>query len=250
MDYQGDPSSRARYGNIYGSLGPYQRAQGMQQMYVQDSLSPGNWDGKVQEAVMQQTQQTQQMHHVQQMREFEAQNQYTYQQNQQYVPVPSIAPPNAYFHAASQPQYHFPQYTERLQQRFPQFSDSVQVQIPSSNQLQQVGSQPKQQQASRHVHENSLRQQYPPPVSMESVKPLSKPKQVAGQSIDPQMLMVSLAEEYFEAAHSLASLVARNMRATSLEEYQGLIATGLGCLESVLKKTRLAPKLEARIRLR
>jgi hypothetical protein len=40
------------------------------------------------------------------------------------------------------------------------------------------------------------------------------------------------------------------MTAASLDEYQGLIATGLGCLEVALKKMRLAPRLEARIRLR
>jgi hypothetical protein len=53
--------------------------------------------------------------------------------------------------------------------------------------------------------------------------------------IDYQLLLLSLAEDYFEAAHGGGALVALVMRNELLNRYHRLIATGLGCLEAVLK---------------
>lgn len=64
------------------------------------------------------------------------------------------------------------------------------------------------------------------------------------------MLLVALAEEYFEAAHELAPAVAASMTDTDVHAYEKLIATGLGCLDTALKHVRLPPRLEANIRLR
>lgn len=64
------------------------------------------------------------------------------------------------------------------------------------------------------------------------------------------MLLITLSEEYFAAAHSLGPTVAQVMSEDLVSEYQNLIATGLGCLESALRKMRLAPRLEAKVRLR
>jgi hypothetical protein len=66
------------------------------------------------------------------------------------------------------------------------------------------------------------------------------------------MLLVALAEEYFASAHSIGPPLARKMREDLVGDYHKLVATGLGCLEASLKPThiRLAPRLEARIRLR
>lgn len=64
------------------------------------------------------------------------------------------------------------------------------------------------------------------------------------------MLLVSLAEEFFDAASELAPTVAMNMTEENIEAYNELIATGLGCLDTALKKVRLAPRVEAKIRLR
>ncbi len=64
------------------------------------------------------------------------------------------------------------------------------------------------------------------------------------------MLLVSLAEEYFEAAHKLAPQVSRAMASLDVDEYEALIATGLGCLDTALKRVKLGPRMEARIRLR
>ncbi len=64
------------------------------------------------------------------------------------------------------------------------------------------------------------------------------------------MLLIALSEEYFAAAHNLGPSVARFMSKDLVNEYQNLIATGLGCLEASLRKMRLPPRLEAKVRLR
>ncbi|KAL8830234.1 MAG: hypothetical protein Q9191_001548 [Dirinaria sp. TL-2023a] len=69
-------------------------------------------------------------------------------------------------------------------------------------------------------------------------------------SVEHQLLLVSLAEDYFAAAYAGGSKVAWMKRRSDAQTYHKLIATGLGCLEAVLKYWRLQPLLEARIRLR
>tara|TARA_R110002060_G_scaffold73468_3_gene82410 strand:+ start:537 stop:824 length:288 start_codon:yes stop_codon:yes gene_type:complete len=64
------------------------------------------------------------------------------------------------------------------------------------------------------------------------------------------MLLISLAEEYFESAHNLAPSVVFTMTDGDINSYTKLIATGLGCLETALKNIKLPPRLEANIRLR
>jgi Cohesin loading factor len=250
MDYQGEPSSRAGYDHRYGPPGLYQQSQGPQQTYIHDGLPSGKWDGQTQEMGMQQTQQIQQMHQTQQMQKLQMQNQYVYQQHQQYMPAPSTTAPHTYYQTPSQPQYHFSQYAEHQQQQVPEFIHPIQPYPLNSNQLQQQVSQPLQQQTSRQLLQSPLQQQPSASASKSSMKVPGTPNQPSSQPVEPQTLMVSLAEEYFEAAHSMTSDVARNMTTASLDEYQKLVATGLGCLEVVLRKMRLAPKLEARIRLR
>lgn len=53
--------------------------------------------------------------------------------------------------------------------------------------------------------------------------------------LDYQLLLLSLAEDYFAAAHSISSLVVSLHENTEMWRYYKLIATGLGCLEAVLK---------------
>ncbi|KAG0648326.1 hypothetical protein D0Z07_5190 [Hyphodiscus hymeniophilus] len=73
---------------------------------------------------------------------------------------------------------------------------------------------------------------------------------VTDVEIDIPNLLMSLAEEYFNAAHELAPSVASSMLPETLDAYQKLIATGLGCLETALKNAKLGPRIEASIRLR
>ncbi len=53
--------------------------------------------------------------------------------------------------------------------------------------------------------------------------------------VDYQLLLLSLAEDYFTAAYGEGSLVALSRRHSDTQAYYKLIATGLGCLEAVLK---------------
>ncbi|KAL2217140.1 cohesin loading factor-domain-containing protein [Thermoascus aurantiacus ATCC 26904] len=80
--------------------------------------------------------------------------------------------------------------------------------------------------------------------SQPSVEKESKPP------IDYQVLLLALADEYFNAAHSKGTMVALQRREMEMEEYYKLVATGLGCLEAVLKNWRLQPRTEALVRLR
>ena len=54
-------------------------------------------------------------------------------------------------------------------------------------------------------------------------------------SNDHELLLVSLAEDYFTAAHVGGSKAAWMKRQSDVQAYYKLIATGLGCLEAALK---------------
>ncbi|KAJ5394262.1 uncharacterized protein N7487_011903 [Penicillium crustosum] len=68
--------------------------------------------------------------------------------------------------------------------------------------------------------------------------------------VDYQVLLLSLADEYLNAAHARGTTTSLTARETDVEEYYKLVATGLGCLEAVLKNWRLQPRKEALVRLR
>ena len=68
-----------------------------------------------------------------------------------------------------------------------------------------------------------------------------------GPSVDYQAALLALSDEYISAAYGLQTLDTDDQ----LQEYHKLIATGIGCLESVLKNYRHPDaRREARIRLR
>jgi hypothetical protein len=74
------------------------------------------------------------------------------------------------------------------------------------------------------------------------------------QSIDPQpdrsALLMSLAEEFFDAAHELAPSVSISLTSENVRIYERLISTGLACLDAALKHVKLPPRMEAIVRLR
>ena len=93
----------------------------------------------------------------------------------------------------------------------------------------------------------------PPAVSQNyaTAKPVTKPQQQADElPLDYQLLLLSLADEYLAAAHGRGMLSALAKHEASVDQYYKLIATALGCIESVLKNWRLQPLKEAQIRLR
>ncbi|KAL9041029.1 MAG: hypothetical protein Q9180_001545 [Flavoplaca navasiana] len=68
--------------------------------------------------------------------------------------------------------------------------------------------------------------------------------------VDYQLLLLSLAEDYLAAAHGQGSLKALVDRKINMRHYYKLVATGLSCLEVVLKRFKLQPQMEANVRLR
>jgi hypothetical protein len=53
--------------------------------------------------------------------------------------------------------------------------------------------------------------------------------------VDYQVLLLSLADEYLNAAHRHGTKTALVTSPADVEEYYKLVSTGLGCLEAVLK---------------
>ena len=68
--------------------------------------------------------------------------------------------------------------------------------------------------------------------------------------VDYQLLLLSLAEEYFAAAYGYGSVADIAHRETETQSYYKLMATGLGCLEAVLKHFKMQPEREATVTLR
>jgi tetratricopeptide (TPR) repeat protein len=89
------------------------------------------------------------------------------------------------------------------------------------------------------------------PQSQANLKPATKPQPQQDETpLDYQQLLLSLADEYLAAAHGPGMLVALEKRQASADQYYKLVATALGCIESVLQNWRLQPLKEAQIRLR
>lgn len=64
---------------------------------------------------------------------------------------------------------------------------------------------------------------------------VQKPAKSTKPPVDYQVLLLSLADEYLNAAHRHGTKMALATSQADVEEYYKLIATGLGCLEAVLK---------------
>ncbi|RKF62325.1 putative cohesin loading factor [Erysiphe neolycopersici] len=76
-------------------------------------------------------------------------------------------------------------------------------------------------------------------------------KKPAQRELDLGKLFISMAEEYFEAGYQLTAYAAHSLSEDYNEKRQKLVALGLGCLETALKRvTGLDPRDEACIRLR
>lgn len=78
-------------------------------------------------------------------------------------------------------------------------------------------------------------QKKPPQKRQASQHSVEKPEKPNKNPVDYQVLLLSLADEYLNSAHRHGTKMALTNRAADIEEYYKLIATGLGCLEAVLK---------------
>lgn len=125
----------------------------------------------------------------------------------------------------------------------PPIKPGVAVVIPVSNKqyYQQPRSTPK---AATNVQNVFLPTDSKPPTST----PVHDASLIP--SVDYQMLLISLADEYFTAAYACGSVTALAQQEAEVHTYYKLVATGLGCLEAVLKHFRLQPLVEVKVRLR
>lgn len=92
---------------------------------------------------------------------------------------------------------------------------------------------PKKQQTPHHVEKKRPIQHS---AENNGKSPAAKP---AKPPVDYQVLLLSLADEYLNAAHSRGTTTSLATREADVEEYYKLVATGLGCLEAVLKVCEL-----------
>ncbi|KAI9780584.1 MAG: hypothetical protein M1835_004460 [Candelina submexicana] len=164
-----------------------------------------------------------------------------FQSHRYYTNGHEAGRPNAAFEV----QVHFSP-TSNLQQR-QQNGAAHQLQLPNIP----FTYYPQQQQLAYHLQPRNQAPHPPPTPTSTAAK--SAPSHLVNSAelpVDYQILLLALAEDYFDAAHGRGSLVALATRAIEVEEYNRLISFGLGCLETVLKRWRLQPRLEARVLLR
>ncbi|KZF21311.1 hypothetical protein L228DRAFT_170253 [Xylona heveae TC161] len=112
--------------------------------------------------------------------------------------------------------------------------------IPPQNYSQQSPSQ-----VFQHTDHTAV-PQLPQPPTPSPIVDAQLPKNTISP-IEYQLLLLKLADEYFQAAQERTPTVQDHRE---LDLYHKLIATGLACLEAVLKTWRLQPRLEAVVRLR
>lgn len=67
---------------------------------------------------------------------------------------------------------------------------------------------------------------------------------------DLSVMLLTAADEYVAAARGMGALVVREKREVDLRQYQKLMATGMGCMDTVLRDFSLLPRDEAKLRLR
>jgi Cohesin loading factor len=164
-----------------------------------------------------------------------------------YVPNPSIPSP------ASQASGYPPIGREvpvvpRAQQynNYPPYQSPYQP-VPPSGYYQECQQPTTQQRQVRelpvlqkepHQPPQKPAEQFLPPTALATATPVTDSIRDEPPPLDYQLLLISLAEDYFAAAHRQGSLVALSMRIEDLDRYYKLIASGLGCLETVLKVGR------------
>lgn len=68
--------------------------------------------------------------------------------------------------------------------------------------------------------------------------------------VDLSVMLLSAADEYIAAAHSLGPSIVQDTSGTTMQQYQRLMATALGCMDAILKDFNMLPRDEAKLRLR
>lgn len=172
--------------------------------------------------------------------------------------VPNFAPPSSGYQSPNGQQHsryanvngsqqHPPLHSNRNQQQIPQKAYAVEIPLPSSSPNESTGylaTPSRPQPAHEALFRRSLN------TGHEHTSKHAPSQMGREPPLDYQLLLLSLAEEYFAAAYGYGSMVAKTRQESDIREYYRLIATGLGCLEAVLGRFKLLPEREAIVRLR
>lgn len=206
------------------------------------------------------------------------------------APAPVAGSPGAYLAAHQQQPYAQPPLTPQFQrqpshpmvmipQRSPQPPMQQQSMQPQARQQQPMQQQYQQQQQYQRYPPQP--QPYPPQHSSPSVQTsrpqqslhsrtyspaappaasppqqprvqvqIPRPSPATPPPIDKHQLLLSLSDEYVAAAHVMGPTVALYHRQSDEEKYYKLMATGLGCMETLLKNFRMYHRAEALLILR
>ncbi|KAF2855196.1 hypothetical protein T440DRAFT_464491 [Plenodomus tracheiphilus IPT5] len=125
-----------------------------------------------------------------------------------------------------------------------------------------------QQPAASHL-QTPVKQARPPSIQDPSPKPRSHPKVVISKPSSHQLtptkhvhaqrkqlpadlsvLLLSAADEYITAARGMSAIIVRDKKEVDIQQYQKLMATAMGCMDTVLKGFNILPRDEAKLRLR
>ncbi|KAI5302036.1 hypothetical protein KEM56_001107, partial [Ascosphaera pollenicola] len=218
------------------------------------ATSPLPHRGKVQQQPPAQSQSRHQGYHPQQNQQYQRQEQQQ-QQQQQHQQIPRQQHSGQSIpHTPTPAQQPFKKPTPQS------LSSNSSVQRSGFPKIEVQIFRTPQQSQSQHLNPQSL--QHPRSMSpAKEVKRRSKKHSIASlpardepvppdPSIDYQTLLLSLADEYFDAAHSQGATLAASRKQSDIDGYYHLVATGLACLEVVLKSRKLPPQVEAIVRLR
>ncbi|KAF2024714.1 hypothetical protein EK21DRAFT_78057 [Setomelanomma holmii] len=150
-----------------------------------------------------------------------------------------------------------PSYSSPMQHMQPPKIRHVQVQVPvqrTSNAGigQMDGSQDNRRYSaqptpapptSKQVHRSQSHQENGP-------RPQQRTPSTPALPADLSVMLLSAADEYIAAARGMGALVVREKREADLRQYYKLMATGMGCMDTVLRDFTLMPRDEAKLRLR
>ncbi|RDL35012.1 Uncharacterized protein BP5553_06943 [Venustampulla echinocandica] len=161
-----------------------------------------------------------------------------------YSPAPAPTP-QYWGGTANDRQYGISDYSRSAYHTPSTIQPQPQAQQPQFIQPSQLFQQPPTQ--STHLHPADIIEKISTPSFQNSTRMITSQND---SQPDKSVLLISLAEEFFEAAHKLAPSVSISMTPVNVETYERLIATGLGCLDIALKRARLPPRTEANVRLR
>jgi len=160
--------------------------------------------------------------------------------NSQAHPQTQAYPPTNY-HAQTplqQPQWQGQQQQQRQQQslqsppcpHFPAHAPPAETYGVKTFTMVEI---PQRRSSEQAALSSSARKGIPQEAKGQVSRPLEPP-------VDYQLLLLSLAEVYINAAHGMGPMVALYRRTEDMEQYYQLVATGLACMESVLQVRVLA----------